>query len=277
MIRLLAILTIGAITLACSSEKTKEDELNNTEQIRDTEKIFETYEPVRESILETELTQEQRKLVTLYKSLYGGLIEFKDTDNFKQFGFSQQGYSVWLKKVLEQMDNQRDNETLRIFSLEKEIFFGDLHMLGLDYVISEGKETNHSKEGRKKIYRALNPLKISNEIASSGKENYDRIRQEYELFGKWIMNIRIIALNETHRYKYEIYRKENNYVGFAAQEDWEYEAEILERKGIFFIIKGDNKSSRSGEYYRIDEDMNMILFDQDGELAEHGFTATKYF
>jgi len=85
---LLVILTIGAITLASSREKQKEDELSNTEQLSDTKKIFETYEPVRESILETELTQEQRNLVTLYKSLYDELIEFKDTDNFKQLGFS---------------------------------------------------------------------------------------------------------------------------------------------------------------------------------------------
>jgi len=274
---LLVILTIGAITLACSREKQKEDELSNTEQLSDTKKIFETYEPVRESILETELTQEQRNLVTLYKSLYDELIEFKDTDNFKQLGFSQPGYSVWLKKILDQMDKQKDIETLRIFSLEKEIFFGDLHMLGLDYVGSDGKETNQTNEGRKKIFRALHPLKISDEIPPSGKENYYRIKREYELFGKWIMNIRIIANNETHSYKYEIYKTVNNYVGFAAQEDWEYEAEILERKGMFFIIKGDNGSSRNGEYYRIDDNMNMVLFDEDGELAEYGFTATKDF
>jgi hypothetical protein len=274
MKRLFAILTIGIITVDCSREKTNENKLND-EQIVEKRKIFERYEPVRESILETKLTAEQRKLVTTYESLYNELLEFKETDEFKQFGFSQPGYSTWLQKVFKYMDKQKEHENLNKFSLEKEIHFGDLHMLGLDYVSSQGKETNQTYEGRKKIYRALNPLKISNEIPPSGKENYDKIRAEYNLFGKWVLNIRVIALNETQSYKYEIYNKENSYIGFAAQENWNYNAEILERKGIFFIIKGDNGSSRNGEHYRIDEDMNMVIFDQDGELTEHGFTATK--
>ncbi len=277
MKRILTILTIGIITLACSREKTKKDEVNTTEPISTTAKIFETYEPIRESILETELTSDQRKLVTLYKSLYDELVEFKDTDKFKQFGFSQPGYSKWLEKITKQIDNQRENENISKFSLEKQIFFSDLHMLGLDYVFSEGKETNQTNEERKKIFRALNPLKISNEIPPSGKENYNRIRQEYGLFGKWTMHIKVIALNETRSYKYEIYRRENSYIGFADWGDGEYDAEILERKGIFFILKGDNAHSRDGVYYRIDEDMNLVLFDQDGELSEHGFTASKGF
>ena len=273
--RLLTILTIGIITLACSRERTNVDESSDKKRIDDTENIFEKYEPVRESILETELTADQRNMVTLYKSIYDELIEFKDTDKFRQFGFSQSGYGDWLDKVTEQMDKQRENEKLKIFSLEREIFFGDLHVLGLDYVFSEGEETSQTKEGRKRIYRVLNPLKIGNEIPPSGKENYERIKQEYELFGKWIMNIKMS--NELHRYRYEIYRKGNNYIGFEDWGDGEYDAEILDKKGTFFVIKGDNVHSRNGEYYRIDEDMNMVLFDQDGELTEHGFTASKEF
>lgn len=161
MIKLFVFLTVGLILFTCSHEKTKVNDLNKIDQLSSTDKILETSEPVRESILETELSEEQIKLVILYSVLYNELIEFKDSDRFKQFGFSKQGYSIWLEKVSEQMDNQRASESLRDFSIEKEIFFGDLHMLGSDYIFSEGKETKQTKDGREKIYRVLNPLKVS--------------------------------------------------------------------------------------------------------------------
>ena len=271
MKRLVTILTISTVLLACSNKKVAEGE-----QINKSKLIIENYEPVREQLIEKELTPEQRGLVLLYKSLYDELIEFKDDEDFKQFGFSKSKYSAWLTKVLVQI-GEKENERLKQFSLERRIFFGDLHSLGLNYVTSQGEETKQTREEQKKIYRALNPLKINHEIPPSGKGNYERIRKEYKLFGKWIMNIQNLSSNEANRYKYEIYRNGSCYIGFAAQEDWEYDAEILERKGAFFVIKGDNGSSRHGEYYRIDEDMNMILFDEDGELSEYGFTATKDF
>ncbi|GCC53494.1 hypothetical protein SanaruYs_37390 [Chryseotalea sanaruensis] len=172
MIRLFVVFTVILILFACSREKTKVNDLNKIEQLSSTDKILEKSEPVRESILETELTEEQRKLVILYSTLYNELIEFKDSDKFKQFGFSKQGYSIWLEKVSEQMDKQRTSESLRDFSIEKEIFFGDLHMLGLDYVFSEGKETKQTKDGMEKIYRVLNPVTISKESSPFEKGEY---------------------------------------------------------------------------------------------------------
>ena len=103
------------------------------------------------------------------------------------------------------------------------------------------------------------------EIDATGNANYDKIRNEYELFGKW----RITNSVSNFNYPYEIYTKGAEYIGVIAED--EYKTEILEKKGDNYFVK----ESEFGEYYRIDSKMNMSLFDKDGELASMGYKATK--
>lgn len=73
--------------------------------------------------------------------LYKELLQFKSNADFKKYGFSSGGpYYSWLKRV-EKLKNHSDSKKL----LKKGFVAGELETLGLEYVISKGKETELSK------------------------------------------------------------------------------------------------------------------------------------
>jgi hypothetical protein len=102
------------------------------------------------------------------------------------------------------------------------------------------------------------------EIAS-GNSNYDKLKAEYELFGKW----KISNMTVKYSYPYEIYKKGNEYIGIMPQD--KFKTEILEKSGNKYSVKGN----KYGEYYMITSTKKMTLFDKDGELASMGYEATK--
>lgn len=196
-----------------------------------------------------------------FKTLYQELKTFKNTTDFKTYGFGDGGsYSSWLDKV-EELKKNTDSKLL----LKKDIVVGDLEQLGLAYASSKGQETEVTKKISKTIEEAINPKPIEKVEAKSGNANYDKIKSEYELFGKW--TITNSAVNES--YPFEIYKKGNSYISVIPKDD--YKTEILEKKGNDYYVKGSNY----GEYYRIDSDKNMTLFDKDGNLSTLGYRATK--
>lgn len=238
--------------------------------VGDTEQFIELNNGIlelrRQPIDRTKMSKQERELLHSFETLYSELLTIKDLENFKRYGFMDGGpYDNWDNKVQRLIDKGS--------LINHGIIIGDLLSLGLAYVSSQGAETEVTQLINKRFYQALNPIQVDNSIAPSGKNNYERIKQEYELFGRWKIFNSIVRTS----YKYEIYKRGDEYVGFFPQDDWDYMAETLERKGNFFIIKGNNPHSQSGEYYRIDENKNMVLFDQDGELTDAGFRATKDF
>ncbi len=235
------IVTVSLMSCKNDQKKAEEKETVKVEEVDNTEKI--------------------EKIFGQFKSLYSELIEFKGKDDFKKFGFGQGGpYNKWLKEV-EQLENDPDSKLL----LQKGVVTGELKSLGMEYASSKGQETEVTKSFNKIFADAINSKPFEEVETASGNSNYDMLKTDYELFGKWeITN----SMSKT-QYPYEIYKKGNEYIGVIPQGD--YKTEILDKKGDKYSVKGNTY----GEYYKIDGNKNMTLFDKDGELASMGYKATK--
>jgi hypothetical protein len=196
-----------------------------------------------------------------FKTLYQELQTFKNSTDFKANGFGAGGSnSAWLEKV-QGLKNNPDSKLL----LKKGIVAGELEQLGLAYVNSKGQETEVTKTFTKIFEEAINPKPVEKVEAKSGNANYDKIKTEYELIGKWT----IINTTVNQSYPFEIYKKGAGYVSVIPQDD--FKTEILTKKGNDYYVKGN----KYGEFYRIDSDKNMKLFDKDGDLSSMGYKATK--
>jgi hypothetical protein len=84
------------------------------------------------------------------------------------------------------------------------------------------------------------------------------------LFGKWTIANTIVKQS----YRYEIYKKENEYVGIKLNN---FKIEGLSKKGTDYYVNGN----KHGEFYRIDKNLKMVLFDKNGDLTSTGYKATK--
>lgn len=240
---LLLTLTVTVSLMSCQNDqkKTEEKETVKVEEVDNTDKI--------------------ENIFGQFNSLYNELIEFKSKDDFKKFGFGEGGlYNKWLKEV-EQLENDPDSKLL----LQKGVVAGELKSLGMEYVSSKGQETEVTKNFNKIFSDAINNKPVEEVETASGNSNYDNIKAEYELFGKW----EISNSATKSSYPYEIYQKGNEYIGVIPQD--EYKTEILEKKGNDYYVKGNNY----GEFYRVDTNKNMTLFDKDGDLTSMGYKANK--
>lgn len=195
-----------------------------------------------------------------FKLLYFELLSFKDDDNFKKYGFGAGGkYNNWIKDI-ENLKNNPDSKLL----IQKGVLISELETLGYSYVGSKGKETDVTRTFNKIFTEAINDKPAEKSVNNSGNENYDKIRSNYKLFGKWIIKNTIVK----EEYPYEIYQKGAEYIGVRKVN---YKTETLERKGDKFVIKGN----KWGEYFIIDENKRLTMFDKDGELASMGYIAIK--
>ena len=240
---LLLTLTLSGLLFACKDNKkeVKEKETVKVEKVDNTEKI--------------------ERIFGEFKTLYNELLEFKDKSDFKNYGFKQGGqYHKWLKKVKDLKANP-DSKLL----LQKGVVADELEQLGLAYANSKGKETEVTKSINKFFSDAIYSKPIEKVETASGNSKYDKLKSEYELFGKWKISNTIVKSS----YPYEIYKKGNEYIGIIPQ--GEFKIEILEKSGNKYSVKGN----KYGEYYIITSTKEMTLFDKDGELASMGYKATK--
>lgn len=241
--KLLLTLSLSGLLFACQNNKkeTIEMETVKVEKVDNTEKI---------EIIFGE-----------FKSLYSELLAFKDNADFKNYGFGQGGpYYEWLTKVKD-LKEHPDSKLL----LKKGIVAGELEQLGLAYASSAGKETEVTKSFNKFFSEAITPIPIEKVETASGNSNYDKLKSEYELYGKWKITNTIVKSS----YPYEIYKKGNVYIGVIPQD--KFKTEVLEKSGNKYSVKGN----KYGEYYMITSTKEMTLFDKDGELASMGYKATK--
>jgi hypothetical protein len=239
---LFTVITIITFT-ACKTETKKEEliKIEKTEKIDETEKI--------------------EKAFTEFKILYGELCGFKNDADFKNFGFGKGGkYSEWLEKVREFKQNPNSK-----LLLKKGVLIGELEQLGMVYIGSKGKETEVTKAFNKIFSDAISDKPIADEKSTSSENaNYNQLKSDYQLVGKWTI-ANTIAKGS---YPYEIYKKGNEYVGVRLND---FKTENLTKKGSDYYVKGN----KYGEFYRIDKNLNMILFDEDGDLISAGYKATK--
>ena len=212
-------------------------------------------------VVEVDDSLKTEKVFEEFKSLYINLISFKNKEDFKKNGFGAGGsYHKWLKDV-EEIKSNPDSKLLS----RKGVLIGELEQLGFAYVNSKGKETEVTKTFNKIFTEAIFGKQIEKKDDKSGNSNYEKIKAEYELFGKWSISNSMAK----EKYPYEIYKRGTEFVGVIAQ--GEYKIEVLVKNGDRYVVKGNDY----GEYYKIDSKMNMSLFDKDGELASMGYSAVR--
>jgi len=219
-------------------------------------------EPIKiENIEKIEKTEEIEKAFTRFKSFYAELMEFKNDADFKKFGFEKGAkYSIWFEKVREFKKNPDSK-----FLIKRGVLIGELEQLGMAYVASEGKETEVTKVFNKTFSYAISYKPFQDEKStSSGNTNYDQLKSDYELLGKWTIANTIVEQS----YPYEIYKKGNEYVGIRLNN---FKTERLTKKGTDYYVN----ENKHGEFYRIDKNLKMLLFDKDGDLTSTGYKATK--
>ena len=245
MKKIIFLIVIAIITFSCQ---------NNQKEVQETQTVQ------TKTIDNSEKTE---KLFQEFKTLYNELLVFKDNPDFIKFGFGAGGpYNKWLLSV-KRLKVNPDSKLL----LKKGIVPGELEQLGLEYVNSKGEETETTIFFNKAFKNAISPKPVAKIKNVSGNSNYEKIKTEYKLFGKWL--ITLSAGNEKYSYPYEIYMKNDKYIGVIPED--KFDTEILEKKGNKYFVIGNE----SGEYYQIDSRMNMSLFDQDGELTSMGYKAIK--
>lgn len=223
-----------------------------------------TKKEVKTKVLKEEKIDEAEKLkvvFTEFKDLYKELMGFKNDKDFKRLGFGKGGkYNNWLQKV-KVLKQNTDSKLL----LKKGILIGELEQLGLAYASSRGKETKVTKTFNEIFSKVISDEPKENKKSSASTNiNYSKLKDDYEFFGKWTIANTIVK----ESYPYEIYKKDNKYIGVRLND---FKIENLVKKGNDYYVKGN----KYGEFYRIDQKMNMILFDKDGDLTSAGYRATK--
>jgi hypothetical protein len=225
---------------------------NNKKEVKETPSV---------KVEEVDNTEKIEKIFGEFKTLYSELLNFKDKSDFKTYGFGQGGpYHEWLTKV----QNLKENPDAKLL-LQKDVVAGELEQLGLAYASSKGMETEVTKNFNKFFSEAISSKPIEKVETASGNSNYDKLKSEYELFGKWT----ITNTTAKSSYPYEIYKKGNEYIGVIPQ--GEFKTENLAKSGNKYSVKGN----KYGEYYMITSTKEMTLFDKDGELASMGYKAIK--
>ena len=196
-----------------------------------------------------------------FKALYAELLDLRHKSDFKTYGFGQGGpYNEWLTKV----QDLKDSPASKLL-LQKGVVAGELEQLGLAYASSKGQETEVTKNFNKFFSDAISSKPVEKVEAASGNSNYDKLKSDYTLFGKWKISNSLTKAS----YPYEIYKKDSEYIGVRPQ--GEFKSEILEKNGNNYSVKGNEY----GEYYVINSNKEMALFDKDGELESMGYKATK--
>ncbi len=221
--------------------------------------------------------EEARKARKEFENLFNELILIKDREDFIKYGFAIGGpYNDWLTRA-ENLEKKYDPKIL----LDRGIVIRDLQILGLQYVSSKGKETDVTRELNKGFLNGIayqsNDQQTDEYEAGKGIDNYNKIKRNYKRLGKWIVsNLILEQKGHNSTYKYAIYKTSDKiFIGVFAQANWEYETEVLEKIGDKYFIRGNNPQSENGEYYKIDSNLNMTLFDETGDLTEYGWTTKK--
>lgn len=202
---------------------------------QDARKEVEEKEPVKTETVDNKDKIEQ--IFGEFKTLYAELLVFKDKSDFKKYGFGQGGtYNRWLNDV-QALKKNPDSKLL----LQKDVVAGELEQLGLAYVSSKGQETEVTKNFNKSFSSAISSKPVEEIDVAIGTSNYDKIKAEYELFGKW----EISNSFTNSSYPFEIYKKGSEYIG--VNPEGEFKTEILVNNGNKYSVKGN----KYGEYYVI--------------------------
>ena len=132
-------------------------------------------------------------------------------------------------------------------------------------IITEIENAEKIKSLNKDLKNIVPSVKsLDKKTISSGNLKYDKLKINYTLIGKWVINNSF----QNHKYTFEIYNKGSKYLGIRLND---FTIENLTKKDLKYYISGN----KYGEFYRVDKNKEMTLFDNDGSLVGAGYTATK--
>jgi hypothetical protein len=197
--------------------------------------------------------------------LYQELLEFKGNPDFVKYGFGMGGpFANWLPGVQSLKSESKNKNKGDILQVA-----GDIEQLGLQYMTSKGEENVTTAYLHKVIKETITSAGKNNDIKHKVERTTTKTspteKGSKHLVGRWKISTPLASLN----YTYEIYITGDQYLGII--KGGQDATEILTKRGNDYYIKGN----RFGEYYRIDSDGNMKLFDRDGDLTSSGYRATK--
>ena len=111
---------------------------------------------------------------------------------------------------------------------------------------------------------ACQPTKKQENQIQEPLSRYDSIKSEYSNYGRWDI------YNSTVKegYSYEIWQKDSRIIGFILGDS--IKIDTLLKDGNKYSIQ----NNKYGEFFVIDSNKNMKLFDNDGDLSDMGYTAT---
>ncbi len=220
--------------------------------------IEQTAEPVRAD--EPSIEQRTERAFEEFNELYAALRMIKDDPTFHKVGFGAGGpHAQWLADV-KRFGGTEDAKLLA----KKGVVSQELEALGMAYASSGGQETDETRKWNDLFVQAIDAKPVEVVESVSGATHFDALKAESDLVGRW----KITNTFAKDSYPLEIYeRKSGGFVAVYPQRD--FKTEELELKGNDYFIRG----SRSGDFYRIDKNRKMTLFDKDGELASSGWVA----
>jgi len=138
------IIPILLLTLASLISCKNEPKENQKTKISEIEKV---------EIPKTDDTEKINQVFEKFKELYNELNRFKNSSDFKKYGFGEGGKNKsWLEKVRE-FKNNPDSKLL----IKKGILIGELEQLGMAYATSNGKETEVTKTFNKIFTDVISP------------------------------------------------------------------------------------------------------------------------
>lgn len=129
--------------------------------------------------------------------------------------------------------------------------------------------TDDSNDSKNEPGETVTEQKVENAIVKKKKNKKNNKKPtpqtESKLFGKWT----IINTAANFSYSYEIHMSNGVYEGIIP--DFNNKIERLDKRGDKYYVIG----SKYGEYYVIDDNMNMSLYDKNGSLSSVGYKAVK--
>lgn len=208
--------------------------------------------------------------LTQFKALYEDLILFKDDKSFHQNEFSVSPYLEWddaFTRLKQDIDKY-------IYLISRDVNIDDLRVIALVYSKTKGEENKLTREIRNHFDRIISteaPLTVT-KIAEGKPDHqlvsdpvYLDLRNSTQFIGAWVISV--APINQS--YTFEIYKSGDKYTGVRIHTS-SHAFEKLEKKNDRYYIKG----SKSGEFYTIDPNHSLGIWDKEGSLYSAGWQSS---
>ena len=183
-----------------------------------------------------------------FQELYKELLSFKNEADFHSYGFGRGGeYNRWLTSF-----EEASKEDCKILLIEYGFVFNELKALGLEYLKTKGKENDYT--------RFLNIQFSPKEITSEPEKD---LNAENKIIGKWKL---FNSYASGYSIEMHLVLENGFYYEYLPHND---SRNKLSKQGNRYSKVGDE----NGEYYVLNPDGKLDMFDREGNLDEVGWSA----